>query len=212
MTLALDLHWPGTAPSGAEFSEDRTYRYRLTRCWDHTLPMVAIVGLNPSTASEHRNDPTIRREISFARALGRGGLRKYNLCALRSTDPAALATHPDPIGPANDDYLAEIPHRYDLVILAWGAGADPARAQAVTSMLWRGLRDTGGALGALGWTADGQPRHPLYVPRATPLQCLTADGHPDYLDVDPRWLQLIADTTDVDSHTGTTPATTTPHA
>ncbi|MFV8176890.1 DUF1643 domain-containing protein [Mycolicibacterium peregrinum] len=195
MTLALDLHWHGKTPSDAAFSPDRVYRYWLDRCWDQSRPGLAIVGLNPSTADEHRNDQTIRREKTFADDLGYGSFRKYNLYGLRSTDPSVLANHPDPIGPDNDSHLAEIPQLYDLVILAWGGGADPTRANVVASMLWRSLQKSGGALGALGWTADGQPRHPSRLRRATTLQCLTAGAHPDYLDVDPRWTQLIADTT-----------------
>jgi hypothetical protein len=45
----------------------------------------------------------------------------------------------------------------------------------------------------LGWTAGGQPRHPLYLRGDTPLQCLTAAAHDAMLDVDPRWSQLLAD-------------------
>ncbi|HMA98577.1 MAG TPA: DUF1643 domain-containing protein, partial [Wenzhouxiangella sp.] len=51
--------------SGANFSRCRRFRYTLWRRWDDDGPMVMIIGLNPSTADAHRNDPTIRRCIRF---------------------------------------------------------------------------------------------------------------------------------------------------
>src|SRR5687768_9426584 len=38
----------------AVFSRCRTYRYSLARVWNPELPSVLFVGLNPSTADEHR--------------------------------------------------------------------------------------------------------------------------------------------------------------
>jgi hypothetical protein len=52
---------------GAVFSDDREYRYRLWRTWDVDKPTAAFVMLNPSTADETENDPTIRRCIGFAK-------------------------------------------------------------------------------------------------------------------------------------------------
>ncbi len=196
MTLMLGLHIPHSE-SSAVFSEDRRYRYLLTRRWDDG-PAVAFVGLNPSKANEHRNDATVRRFISFARSWGRGALTVGNLNAVVAPDPHDLAVMADPIGPDNGAYLRGLAIDHDLIVLAWGANADPKRARAVTSMLWRALSVTGGSLGVLGWTPDDQPRHPLYLSADTPLQCLTAGAHPEYVDVDARWMRLLVDTTDLD--------------
>jgi hypothetical protein len=43
---------------GATFSPDRAYRYKLWRTWDQSLPTLAFVMLNPSTADEEQLDPT----------------------------------------------------------------------------------------------------------------------------------------------------------
>ena len=47
------------ARNGADFSDDRVYRYRLWREWDDSLPSCLFVMLNPSTADATQDDPTI---------------------------------------------------------------------------------------------------------------------------------------------------------
>ena len=139
-----------------------TYRYRLERLWDAELPKVAFIMLNPSTADASNDDPTIRRCIGFAKAWGFGGLIVGNLFALRSTDPKALYSHSDPIGPDNDANLRAIALCSEQVICAWGAhGAYRDRGKHVGVLLDRFN------LAALTITGKGEPGHPLYVPAAT---------------------------------------------
>ena len=64
--------------SGAEFSEDRKYRFCLFRIWDRNLPLVMFIGLNPSTANETDSDPTIRSCGRIAKANGYGGFYMMN--------------------------------------------------------------------------------------------------------------------------------------
>ena len=71
----------------AEISPCGLHRYRLTREWAPTLPTIAFVMLNPSTADGEIDDPTIRRCIGFARDLGYGRLHVVNLFTYRATDP-----------------------------------------------------------------------------------------------------------------------------
>jgi len=73
----------------ARFSPCSTWRYSLTRKWN-ALPLLGFIGLNPSTADETEDDPTIRRCIGFARDWGFGGIVMLNLFAYRSTDPRQL--------------------------------------------------------------------------------------------------------------------------
>jgi hypothetical protein len=54
-------HLKGDAASIAEYSDCETYRYTLTRVWDGGGPRAAFVMLNPSTATEVQNDPTVER-------------------------------------------------------------------------------------------------------------------------------------------------------
>jgi hypothetical protein len=145
--------------SEAVFSEDRAYRYQLSRTWgDESRPVVWIM-LNPSTADAMADDPTVRRCAGFAKAWGFASLRVVNLFALRSTDPRGLACA-DPVGPANDGFILLAAQAGALVIAAWGThGHLRGRGAQVTRML--GEADI--SLDCLGVTKDGHPRHPLYV-------------------------------------------------
>jgi hypothetical protein len=63
------------------------------------------VLLNPSTADDRRDDPTIRRCLGFARSLGYGGIHVVNLFAFRATCPRQLRAADDPVGPDNDGFI-----------------------------------------------------------------------------------------------------------
>ena len=94
--------------SGAVFSDCRKYRYALWRMWDENKPLVMIIGLNPSTADETGNDPTITRCISFARSWGYGAVCVTNLFGFRATAPSQLKVYHDPIGKENDAWVHEM--------------------------------------------------------------------------------------------------------
>ncbi len=143
--------------STATFSPCRTYRYTLKRVWDAELPTLAFILLNPSTADETANDPTIRRCIGFAQLWGFGTLVAANIFALRSTYPKDLRLIDDPVGPGNDRAIKRLIKSADLVVAAWGGhGRYLNRGARVLSM----LPDDAVCLGV---NADGAPKHPLYL-------------------------------------------------
>lgn len=152
---------------GATFSACRRWRYRLWRRWEPG-PTVLFCGLNPSIASEEADDPTIRREIDFAKRWGFGALLKVNLFGIVSTDPMGLARVEDPIGPANDAHIADAVGRADLVVAAWGCG--PGKLRSLVEARAERVRLLMPAARCLGLTKDGQPRHPLYLAKSTALQ------------------------------------------
>jgi hypothetical protein len=137
------------------------YRYTLHREIEPSerKPCLFIM-LNPSTADAVQNDPTIRRCLAFARREDCTSLTVVNLYALRSTNPAALATAPDPVGPENDLHIQQqvAAHHGGLIIAAWGSNAFAIpRALQVLPLL-------GKSAYCLGRTVKlGMPRHPLYV-------------------------------------------------
>lgn len=135
------------------------YRYQLSRQWD-TGRHLTVIMLNPSTADGTQDDPTIRRCIGFARRRGLAGLQVVNLFALRSTDPAALRSHPDPVGPRNTEFILEAA-KDSLMVAAWGAHAfaGPRAAEVAATLTGAGVN-----LQAWGTTKAGHPRHPLYLP------------------------------------------------
>ena len=150
----------GDAPSTATYSDDEKYRYQLTRIWQPGAPRVSFVMLNPSTATERQNDPTVERCERRARALGFGGFRVTNIFAWRATDPRDMRNAADPIGPENDAAIVEAAKWADQVICAWGThGAFMDRGAAVAAL----LRQTDTPLFHLGLSKAGHPKHPLYI-------------------------------------------------
>ena len=150
----------GDAASTAVYSPCERYRYLLTRTWDAAGPKALFVMLNPSTATEVQNDPTVERCERRARALGFGAFRVTNIFAFRATDPKVMRAVADPVGPGNDAAIRDSVPWADRVICAWGThGAHLERGRAVEAL----LRSTGVPLHHLGLTKDGQPKHPLYI-------------------------------------------------
>jgi hypothetical protein len=150
----------GDAPSVAVYSDCERYRYELTRVWDAGGGRVLFVMLNPSTATEMQNDPTVERCERRARGLGFGGFRVVNIFAWRATDPRAMRAAADPVGPGNDAAIAEGAAWADRIICAWGThGAHLGRGAAVERL----LRKSGRELAVLGLTREGHPQHPLYI-------------------------------------------------
>jgi len=154
--------------SGATFSPCRRYRYALWRAWDPHLPTVVFCGLNPSTADETQDDPTIRRELGFARDWGFGRLVKVNAYGWRATDSKELWRTADPRGP--DNFLAIKVHCFEaiqkreggLFVAAWGNNIRKSDAVELRRM----LRFQGVPVHVLKLTKQGQPNHPLYLPRS----------------------------------------------
>lgn len=143
----------------AVISDCRTYRYELAR---EIAPLtgvgtVTFIGLNPSTAGETTDDPTVRRCIGFARSWGFALMKMLNIYAYRATDPRELGRVPDPVGPDNFVTIERVVTDSDLVVCAWGVIAPVAATEVVLDLI--------AAPHCLGITKHGQPRHPLYVLR-----------------------------------------------
>ena len=116
--------------------------------------------LNPSTADEMRNDPTIERCQRRARAMGCGSLWIANLFAFRATRPEDLRRAADPEGPENAGFLRDWSGAAGLTIVGWGVHG------GLLGQAARVAPDLPGDVRHLGLTKDGHPRHPLYVPYA----------------------------------------------
>lgn len=141
--------------NGAEFSACRRYRYALWRIWDASKPLVMFIGLNPSTANESSDDPTIRRVIAISKNLGFGGVYMMNLFAFVSTDPKALLFNQhEKVGYQNNNYLKQVSQKCDKVFFAWGNFEVNGRDTEVISMFPNAF--------ALFINKNGSPKHPLY--------------------------------------------------
>lgn len=165
-----------TAPL-ATWSPCKSYRYTLRRQLRLTLAprVVAFLMLNPSTADEHDDDPTIRRCVDFAQSWGFCELMIVNVYAWRSTDPKMLPqvgvtarkieramrvrAPPDPVGTDNDVAILAACERAEMVVCAWGKNAKQGRIAQLRQL----LAGQASKLHALKLNNDGSPAHPLYL-------------------------------------------------
>ena len=139
----------------ATFSDCRKYRYALSRTWDSKKKTILFIGLNPSTADEKIDDPTIRRCINYAQNWGYGSFLMVNLFAYRATIPTELKNVKNPIGNDNDLYIIELLKKADLAVAAWGnEGSHLNRDKEVKKIIPN--------LMCLKINKSGQPAHPLY--------------------------------------------------
>lgn len=146
----------------AKFSTDRTYRYVLWRKWDIAEDYVMFIGLNPSTADESEDDPTIRRCVQFAKDWGYSGLCMLNLFAFRATNPKVMMDAYNPVGIDNDEHLIMLSDKASRIVAVWGTnGSYKNRDIEVMSFI--------PDLHCLGITKNGSPKHPLYLQKNTKL-------------------------------------------
>ncbi len=154
--------------AAAIFSRERKYRYLLRRRLknESSQTICTFIMLNPSTADERKNDPSVIRCMGFAEAWGYGWLEVCNLFAFRSTESKRLkigeVDHAYIVGVDNDHHIAGSVTRADLVVVAWGAhgklidrGHDVlAKLNAARIVPWH-----------FNLTHGGEPVHPLYLPK-----------------------------------------------
>lgn len=149
-----DGDWVGSAIWGG----GGKYRYVLRRKFLFGSKTLAFIMLNPSTATHEKSDPTVTRCEGYARKWGFGELVVLNLFAYRSTDPKALKTAEDPVGPENNDYIKAECVQAALTICGWGVhGQLFDRGKEVLEMV-RPFQPH-----YLQLTKDGIPGHPLYL-------------------------------------------------
>ena len=138
---------------GAIFSTDNIYRYQLSRIWDDSKPKILFIMLNPSTADEFVEDPTIRRVVNYAKDWGYGGVYVGNLYAFRSTDPKGLKSIADPVGPENINHIQTLISLVDKVIYAWGnEQKEPDWLKKIVETPY-----------CIEISKKGIPKHPLYL-------------------------------------------------
>lgn len=150
---------------GAEFSKDRKYRYALWRIWDQSKPLVMFIGLNPSTANEDENDPTIRSVERISKHNGYGGFYMMNCFPLVSTNPGLLYDFYDkPFHDIEDQenmrWLLEVKKKCKAVVFAWGNfDVVKERAKSISGYFKEAK--------ALHINKNGSPKHPLYCKSET---------------------------------------------
>ncbi|MBU0467052.1 MAG: DUF1643 domain-containing protein [Nanoarchaeota archaeon] len=144
--------------SEALFSECEKYRYKLKRKWDNNLPQIMFIGLNPSTADEIKNDPTVSRMINYAKQWGYGSVSVCNVFAFRATFPKDLKNTKELVGRENDKSITEEAQSSEKIVIAWGNHAlFMNRNIEMMSLLHKH------ELFCIGVNKNGEPKHVLYL-------------------------------------------------
>lgn len=154
--------------ASAIFSEDRRFRYLLTRQWDAAKPCVGFCMLNPSIADEEKLDPTLTRCKGYAERLGYGGMMIVNAFPMVATNPKVFLAKWIEIGAGrraaelgqNDRYI-RVALKADQMIVGWGQHLDH---KALRSRYWElASLFHGRTLHCFGVTKSRDPKHPLYL-------------------------------------------------
>jgi hypothetical protein len=162
-------------PAGAVFSRCRRWRYLLWRCWDESKPVANFLMLNPSTADEHKLDPSCTRARNYAGRWGFGAVVITNIFGWRATDPEEMKSAKDAVGRGNDRAIVEAAKAAKLVVCAWGNhGEHLGRAARVLQKLERERI----ALHVLRLNGAGHPAHPLYLPASLEPAPFYSSGMP----------------------------------
>lgn len=154
--------------AGALFSQDRTRRYVLWRVWDTSKKTALCVGLNPSTANEHKNDRTIDFLIKVLRDHNYGELKMVNLFT-------QVTPYPKELSPNGSEFDIDIIKKYALlsqeVILCWGTFKEAQeRGRQVAALFPDAL--------CFGVNMDGSPRHPAwFVRNGVKLELVTLEKY-----------------------------------
>lgn len=163
----MNIEFKTEGEKGAIFAHGRLHRYWLWRVWDPEKKPMVFIGLNPSTADEENNDPTVERMERRAREYEHGGLIVVNIFAFRATDPEDMKDSAeagiDVVGPENDRAIIEACKRAGLIVCGWGAhGGYLGRARTIKNLIID-CQSVFGPVAHLGLTKAGHPKHPLYI-------------------------------------------------
>ena len=161
-------------------TEDPKYRFRLRR-GRRPFRTLGICMINPSQATDEfiddktSNDNTIRSLIRIAEFNQFDAIFVTNVAPYRATDPKELV---EAIRAGVDVFkshenaaaLADMASSCERIVCAWGAAAGlcsdlEKRASDVRAF----LLILHPLLYCFGRTKTGWPKHPLYLPRETPI-------------------------------------------
>jgi hypothetical protein len=149
--------------SGATFDSSETHRFVLWRSWaeQERGKMVMFIGLNPSTANQTKDDPTIRRVMGMAKSWGYNGIYMLNLFSFVSAYPEKIP-HLELMHGKNMHYLRQSASLSDKIVFAWG---NFKKAQIAGRHVTEMFPDAY----ALHINKNGSPKHPLYVKKDVQL-------------------------------------------
>jgi len=106
----------------ATFSDDKKYRFSLNRVWETESNKVLFIMINPSTASNDKDDRTIKKIMEISDNWNFGGLYVGNLYPYIDSKPGCLNTIviPAEIQAQNQHHISEMAANCDKIVYAWG--------------------------------------------------------------------------------------------
>jgi len=148
--------------SKAEFSLDGHKRYSLSRIWENKLPKVLFIMLNPSIANSKKNDPTIRKIISYSKSWGFGGVYVGNLYSNISPYPKDIRLIKFHREKKNIESIKKMEEIAELTVFAWGNNEKtPNWLKALIKKPYY-----------IELSKNGIPKHPLYLKKNLKYQKL----------------------------------------
>ncbi len=104
----------------AIFSDDKEYRYLLSKVWDKNKPLATVISISPSPFYNVTCDTTTMLIQNNLEALGCGGMELVNLIAKVGVEAKKLKSLLDYVGEENNRYILESVKNTALTVLAWG--------------------------------------------------------------------------------------------
>jgi len=156
----------------AIISECGQYRYRLDReVQDNGGPVFLYSGINPSTANETKDDQTTKKWIGFTKIFGGSKYIAINPFGYRSKNVKDLASVFDPVGPEWLEHTFQAISEADILVPCWGNTTKaPKLVRGQFDQLLRMMVDSGKPIKCFGFTASGDPLHPMMLGYNTVLQ------------------------------------------
>jgi hypothetical protein len=142
----------------AKFCNTKKNRYYLKREWDNSKGLLLYLMLNPSVADEKRDDPTIRRLISFTKKFNYGGFLVGNIFTEITPNPKEIDRSKG-ISDKNFKELFKLINKVDQIIYAWGSTVE--EPQLLKELVLNPK--------CFGKNLNGTPKHPLYLPKNSKL-------------------------------------------
>lgn len=169
--MILKVHkLPTGETRSAAYSQSLRHRYSLTIQWKTGPRTLMVIGLNPSTATELVDDPTVLRCKKRAKALGFDRMVMTNLFAYRATAPEDMKAldSADAVGGLDQmATLRDTAASSDLILCAWGNHGSHSRQASVVLRMLAAHRDK---FRCLAVTQTGHPKHPLYCKNDAPIK------------------------------------------
>ena len=142
----------------AKFCNTKKNRYYLKREWDNSKGLLLYLMLNPSIADEKKDDPTIRRLISFTKKFNYGGFLVGNIFTTITPNPKEIDRSKE-ISDKNFKELFKLINKVDQIIYAWGNTVE--EPQLLKELVLNPK--------CFGKNLNGTPKHPLYLPKNSKL-------------------------------------------